>query len=104
MKRRLKLGDIYEISLPNGQNAYGRLFKEYTLAIYQKRCHSVDELPGTDITLWTGLWAMINGKNRLVDLLKRRKERLAYVSPVFFSSCCPYGHVYVCRVIFFCRN
>ena len=32
--KKLKLGDIYEIPLPNGKNAYGRLFKEYTLAIY----------------------------------------------------------------------
>ncbi len=35
-RRRLKLGDIYEIPLPNGQNAYGRLYKECTLAIYKK--------------------------------------------------------------------
>lgn len=32
--KRLKLGDIYEIELPNGKKAYARLFKEYTLAIY----------------------------------------------------------------------
>lgn len=44
-KRRLKLGDIYEISLPDGRNAYGRLYKEYTLAIYDTRCNDVSELP-----------------------------------------------------------
>ena len=44
-KRRLKLGDIYEISLPNGMNAYGRLYKECTLAIYKKICNNVTELP-----------------------------------------------------------
>ena len=44
-KRRLKLGDIYEISLPNGKKAYGRLYKEYTLAIYEKICDDVTELP-----------------------------------------------------------
>lgn len=44
-KRRLKLGDIYEIPLPNGKNAYGRLYKEYTLAIYNGRYLNVDELP-----------------------------------------------------------
>lgn len=44
-KRRLKLGDIYEIPLPNGENAYGRLYKECTLAIYKKTGSSVSELP-----------------------------------------------------------
>ncbi|WP_434798217.1 hypothetical protein [Terrisporobacter vanillatitrophus] len=42
-KKRLKLGDIYEISLPNEMNAYGRLYKESTLAIYEKICSNVDE-------------------------------------------------------------
>ena len=44
-KRRLKLGDIYEIPLPNGKNAYGRLFKECTLAIYKKIYSTIAELP-----------------------------------------------------------
>lgn len=29
--KRLKLGNIYEIGLPNGKKAYVRLFKEYTM-------------------------------------------------------------------------
>ena len=44
-KLRLKLGDIYEIPLPSGLNAYGRLYKEYVLAIYQERCVDVMDLP-----------------------------------------------------------
>ena len=44
-KRRLNLGDIYEIPLPSGINAYGRLYKECTLAIYKTRCKDVAELP-----------------------------------------------------------
>lgn len=47
-KRRLKLGDIYEIPLPNGENAYGRLYKECTLAIYKKTGSSVSELPSVE--------------------------------------------------------
>ena len=47
-KHRLKLGDIYEIELPNGMNAYGRLFKECTLAIYDTICNNVGELPETE--------------------------------------------------------
>ena len=48
MKKRLRLGDIYEIPLPNGKNAYGRLYREYTLGIYKSRCDSVDELPSKE--------------------------------------------------------
>jgi|BioPla2DNA2_1021312.scaffolds.fasta_scaffold48827_3 hypothetical protein len=48
-KRRLRLGDIYEIQLPNGMNAYGRLFKECTLGIYAIRCKSINELPENEI-------------------------------------------------------
>jgi len=43
--KRLKLGDIYEIPLPDGKKAYARLFEEFTLAIYEGRYDSVDELP-----------------------------------------------------------
>lgn len=45
VKKRLRLGDIYEVELPNGKKAYGRLFKEYVLAFYKTRCHDVSELP-----------------------------------------------------------
>lgn len=43
-KKRLKLGDIYEIGLPNGKKAYARLFKEYTLAIYKGFYNHISEL------------------------------------------------------------
>lgn len=43
--KRLKLGDIYEISLPNGKKAYARLFKEYTLGIFEGRYNNYAELP-----------------------------------------------------------
>ena len=44
-RRRIKLGDIFEIPLPDGTNAYGRLHKDTTLAIYNIRCKDVSELP-----------------------------------------------------------
>lgn len=44
-RRRLQLGDLYEIPLPSGKKAYGRLFRECTLAIYQGRYTDVSELP-----------------------------------------------------------
>ena len=36
---------MYEIPLPNGLNAYGRLYKECTLGIYRNFYTTVDELP-----------------------------------------------------------
>ena len=44
-RRRIKLGDIFEIPLPDGTNAYGHLHKDTTLAIYTARCKDVSELP-----------------------------------------------------------
>ena len=44
-RRRLRLGDIYEISLPNGEKVYGRLFRECTLAFYKGFYRSFSELP-----------------------------------------------------------
>ena len=43
--KRLKLGNIYEIGLPNGKKAYARLFKEYTLAIYNGFYNDYSEVP-----------------------------------------------------------
>jgi len=44
-KKRLKLGDIYAIPLPDGTYAFGRLYKEFTLAIYKERSVKKDEIP-----------------------------------------------------------
>lgn len=44
-KKKLKLGDIYSIPLPNGKVAFARLYKEYTLAIYQNMYNDISELP-----------------------------------------------------------
>jgi len=44
MRKKMRLGDIYEIPLPNGKNAYGRLFKECTLAIYEGYYSSFSEV------------------------------------------------------------
>lgn len=45
MAKRKKLGDIIEIPLPNGENAYARLYKEGTLGIYTGRYKAYEDLP-----------------------------------------------------------
>lgn len=76
MGYRIKLGNIYEIPLPNGVNAYGRLFKEFTLAIYKTRAKSYDELPLSEMyecfigvykdLLTDGVWKVV-GKREFID-------------------------------------
>lgn len=43
--KKLKLGDIYEIELPNEKKAYARLFEEYTLALYNGVYDDYTEVP-----------------------------------------------------------
>ncbi len=69
MGKRLKLGDIYEINLPNRKNAYGRLFKEFTLGIYNGLYQDISELPCTEtyfryITVYKNL--LQDGKWKIV--------------------------------------
>lgn len=45
MSKKEKLGNIYEIPLPNGKKAYGRLYKEGVLGIYKGVYNSLSELP-----------------------------------------------------------
>ena len=84
MKKRLKLGDIYEIPLPNGKKAYGRLFKEYTLAIYEKICSSIDELPNTeDYQFFVGVYKDLlqDGEWKIVGNRKFENDEDAWAPP-----------------------
>lgn len=83
-KRRLKLGDIYEIPLPNGKNAYGRLYKEYTLAIYKMTCSSFDELPDTeDYQFYVGVYKDLlqDGEWKVVGNREFEGEEDAWTPP-----------------------
>lgn len=44
-RRRLKLGDIYAIPLPNGKYAFGRAYWDGSIAIYKHIAESMDNLP-----------------------------------------------------------
>lgn len=83
-KRRLKLGDIYEISLPNGKKAYGRLFKEYTLAIYREICSDFDKLPEKEeYQFFVGVYKDLlqDGVWRIVGNRKFNREEEAWAPP-----------------------
>jgi len=44
-RRKLKLGDVYAIPLPNGKYAFGRAFWDGAIAIYEHIAESVEDLP-----------------------------------------------------------
>lgn len=80
----LVLGDIYEIPLPNGMNAYGRLYKEYVLAIYNKICNSVSELPKeNDYQFYVGVYKDLlqDGIWPVVDNRKFDSDEEAWAPP-----------------------
>ena len=55
-KQKIKLGDIFEIKLPDGKKAYGRLYKEYTLAIYNQICDDISELKEDNYRFFVGVY------------------------------------------------
>ena len=48
MRRRMRLGDVYAIPLPNGKYAFGRTFKDANIAIYQYIGNAISDLPKTE--------------------------------------------------------
>lgn len=50
--RRIKIGDIYAIPLPNGKYAYGRVFKDAGIGIYNKIGENKEDVPKEEIYLF----------------------------------------------------
>lgn len=72
-----QLGDIVEIPLPNGQYAYGRVYKEYTIGIYKGFYNSFDEVkPDVEYFRFLGLYRSDLNRLRTVkkSLLKMKKK------------------------------
>lgn len=83
-KKKLKLGDIYEITLPNGKKAYGRLFKEYVLAIFKGRYSSFDELKiNDDYDFFVGVYKDLlqDGEWKVVGNVKFDNDDEAWAPP-----------------------
>ena len=47
-RRRIKLGDVYAIPLPNGKYAFGRRFKDAGIGIYKHIGQSIKDTPKTE--------------------------------------------------------
>jgi hypothetical protein len=44
-RKRIKIGDIYAIPLPNGKYAFGRIFKDAGIGIYKYIGESIEDIP-----------------------------------------------------------
>jgi hypothetical protein len=44
-KKKIQLGDIYQIPLPDGNYAYGRIFKDACIAIYKQLTTTPKQIP-----------------------------------------------------------
>ncbi|HNX60000.1 MAG TPA: Imm26 family immunity protein [Spirochaetota bacterium] len=72
MGKRIKLGDIHAIPLPDGRYAFCRVFKDGCIAVYAHISHSVDDLPGEEEyqfvvgvyadVLKSGLWKVVGNR------------------------------------------
>ncbi|MBP3966543.1 Imm26 family immunity protein [Paenibacillus lignilyticus] len=47
-RRRLKVGDVYAIPLPNKKYAFGRMHMDGSIAIYKQVSESIEDLPQTE--------------------------------------------------------
>lgn len=76
-KKKLKLGDLYRIPITDGRFAYGRLFKEFTLAIYKDIFEDVLILPTNENYMFfvgvykdllqDGEWEVVENRAFLTD-------------------------------------
>lgn len=105
MGYRIKIGNIYEIPLPNGLNAYGRLFKEFTLAIYNTRAKHYDDIPDSeDYQCFIGVYkyCLTDGKWKVVGARKFHNEDEAWPPPQCVVSGDGKGSLYYKGVISDC--
>ncbi|MBQ6570594.1 MAG: hypothetical protein IJL87_10125 [Clostridia bacterium] len=74
MPRSKSLGDIVEIELPDGKKAYGRVYREYTVGIFNGFYGSVEEL---DISV---------GYYRFIGLYRTDLNKLRTAAKLPFSD------------------
>ncbi|WP_340386428.1 Imm26 family immunity protein [Paenibacillus sp. FSL E2-0151] len=71
-RKRIKLGDIYAIPLPNGKFSFGRRLKDASIAIYNVISDTIEEIPQEeeyqfivgvyDDVLKSGDWSVVENR------------------------------------------
>jgi hypothetical protein len=87
--KRLRLGDIYAIPLPNNTYAFGRLHKEYALAIYKEHTHDINVLPKSlEYDFYVNVYADLlkDGEWPVVGTIPFEDEHDAWPPPGFIKD------------------
>ncbi|WP_349408766.1 Imm26 family immunity protein [Pseudalkalibacillus sp. SCS-8] len=71
-RKRIKIGDVYAIPLPNGKYAFGRIFKDAGIGIYNYIGDNIEDIPKVeeyqfivgvyDYVLKSGDWAVVGNR------------------------------------------
>ncbi len=71
-KKRIKLGDVYVIPLPNGKYAFGRVMRDAGFAIYKHIGNSIEDIPKNEEyqfvvgvykdVLQCGIWKVVDNR------------------------------------------
>jgi hypothetical protein len=71
-RRRLKIGDVYAIPLPNEKYAFGKVFKDAGFGIYEHIGDSIEDLPEKEEfqfnvgvykdVLTSGIWEIVDNR------------------------------------------
>ena len=83
-RQRPKLGAILAIPLPNGTYAFGRLYSEYTLAIYKERTKNIHEIPeNKEYDFFVGVYrdVICDGEWPVIDQVPFENEDDAWKKP-----------------------
>ena len=75
-RRRIKIGDIFAIPLPDGKYAFGRVMEDAQLAVYQGKYESIQDFDKTrKYSFIVGVYrnVLTDGKWLVIDNLKRKK-------------------------------
>ena len=83
-RRRLKLGDVYAIPLPNGKYGFGRTFKDAGIGIYKHIGDTKEDLPETEeYQFIVGVYSYIlkSGQWPLVDIRSFKNEEESWPPP-----------------------
>ncbi|WP_227940450.1 Imm26 family immunity protein [Alkalihalobacillus deserti] len=88
-RRRLKIGDVYAIPLPNGKYAFGRVYKDAGFGVYEHIGNSIDDLPDKEEFLFNiGVYkdVLTSGKWDVVENRPFSNEEEAFPPPKYIQD------------------
>lgn len=88
-KRRLKIGDVYAIPLPNGKYAFGKVFKDAGFGIYEHIGETIKDLPKEEeFQFNVGIYkdVLISGNWEIVEHRPFSSDNEAYPPPKYIKD------------------